>query len=150
MEGNLFVNDRLELAASSTRWLWLPLLVAAISLTMATVDLLAALMASTGTDLPTFGDLALPGLIVLLSIFTLRLGIPLLRTRDQRHTLPRWMGWLALLLGAAAAVLSGAELLNGIVKEGIVAFLDFPVVMFVVLGLSCGAVALFGFRNQSV
>ena len=115
---------------------------------MAAVDLLGALIAFTGTDRPTFGDLAVPGLILLLSVFTLRLGIPLLRTRDQRHTLPKWMCWLALLLGAAAAVLSGAELVNGFMNEGIVVFLDFPLVMVVVLGLSCGAVALFGFRNQ--
>jgi hypothetical protein len=100
------------------------------------------------TDRPTFGSLAIPGVILLLSILTLRLGIPPLRSLERGYALPKWMCWLALLLGAAAAALGVAELADAVVQEGVAVLFDFPMVIIIALGLSCSVVALLGIRRR--
>jgi hypothetical protein len=129
-------------SASPVRWLWLPLFVAAISLAMAMIDLLGAVVAFARGERLTFGSLAFPCLILLLSALTLCLGIPRLRSFAERQPPPSWLRYPALVFGAAVAVLFGAEIAYAVAKEGVVVLLDFPIVMVFVLGVSCSAVAL--------
>jgi len=131
-----------------SRWLWLPIAFAAASFALAAVDVTAAMLAFTRTEHPTLA-LTVPVLILVLSAFTLRLGIPALRPAETRRVPPGWLCWIALVCGVAVALLSGFEIAYGVVQEGIAVLLDFPAVMVFVLGVSCAAVALPGVRRRA-
>lgn len=62
--------------------------------------------------------------------------------------LPKWMCWLALLFGAAIALLAGAELAYALTEEGLVMLLDLPIVIAFLLGLSCTLLAYLSLRSQ--
>lgn len=134
------------MSQNSSRWLWLPLLLAAVTFALAGVDLLAGVISFVGGDRPKLG-LTLPGLMVLLSALTLRLGIPAIRLPGKGPASPKWLCWLALLFSAAIAILSGAEMAYGVAEEGFVVLFDFPIVMAFISGLSCSVLAFSELRR---
>ena len=142
------LTNAMTASPNRSRWLWLPIAFAAVSFALAAVDMTAALIAITRTEHPTLA-LTVPVLILVLSAFTLRLAIPALRPPETRRAPPRWLCWIALLCGAAVALLSGFEIAYGLVQEGIAVLLDFPAVMVFVLSVSCAAVALAAVRRRA-
>lgn len=131
----------------ASRWLFLPLLLAAVSFVMAAVEILDSVVSFARADRPTL-NIALPSLMLLLSALTLRLGMPSIRPLGRLGVLPKWMCWLALLFGAAITLLAGAELAYALTEEGLVMLLDLPIVIAFLLGLSCTLLAYLSLRSQ--
>ncbi|MEJ8810853.1 hypothetical protein WKW77_07215 [Variovorax ureilyticus] len=132
----------------ASRWLFLPLILAAVSFLVAAVEIFDFVASFARANRRTL-DIALPSITLLLSALTLRLGMPCVWPLGKLGVLPKWMCWLALLFGAAIALLAGAELTYALMDAGIVVLLDLPVVMTLLLSLSCILLAYLSLRGQA-
>lgn len=131
------------------RWLWLPILLATATCLIAGIDLLAAAASFLRTGALSVRAFALPGVMLLIGALTLRLGVLARRPPGSHAKSPRWLSWLALVLGGALAVQSGAEILYALAQDGVVVLMDAPIVMAFALGLSCSALACSHLRRPS-
>lgn len=133
---------------SASRWLFLPLMLAAVSFLMAAVEIFDVVASFARADRRTL-DMALPIIMLLLSALTLRLGMPSVWPLGKLRVLPKWMCWLAMLFGAATALLAGAELTYALMDAGVVVLLDPPVVITFLLSLSCILLAYLSLRGRA-